>query len=113
MTGEFPTFQIDHINGVRDDNRWWNLREATPRQNQANKIHARINATGYRGVQLTPAGNYRAKIRGSKGKYVHLGIFPTAAQAYTAFCDAKIKMHGEFSAVNNGGSTEKSLETNG
>ena len=26
MTGEFPKDEIDHINGVPDDNRWCNLR---------------------------------------------------------------------------------------
>ncbi|MCK9994454.1 MAG: hypothetical protein Dbin4_02974, partial [Alphaproteobacteria bacterium] len=36
MTGEWPTNQLDHLNGVRDDNRWGNLREATHGQNQQN-----------------------------------------------------------------------------
>jgi HNH endonuclease len=26
MTGEFPKGQIEHINGIKDDNRWCNLR---------------------------------------------------------------------------------------
>lgn len=33
MTGQDPKEQIDHINGVYDDNRWVNLREATAQQN--------------------------------------------------------------------------------
>ena len=36
MTGAWPSKQIDHINGQRDDNRWCNLREATYSQNQTN-----------------------------------------------------------------------------
>src|SRR3990172_5360433 len=36
MTGEFPRDQIDHINGVRHDNRWGNLREVTQRLNNQN-----------------------------------------------------------------------------
>lgn len=29
MTGEWPEDQLDHINGLKDDNRFVNLREAT------------------------------------------------------------------------------------
>src|SRR5687768_10767115 len=36
VNGEWPRGDIDHINGVRDDNRWTNLREATRSQNASN-----------------------------------------------------------------------------
>jgi hypothetical protein len=26
QTGQFPTGEVEHINGIRDDNRWCNLR---------------------------------------------------------------------------------------
>lgn len=43
MTGEWPKYEIDHINGVRNDNRWINLRDVTHRENMMNqKIH-RVN----------------------------------------------------------------------
>jgi hypothetical protein len=39
-TGRFPKNDIDHINGVRNDNRFYNLREVTRRENQCNrKLH--------------------------------------------------------------------------
>ena len=38
IIGSFPEKQIDHINGVRSDNRWLNLRQATPSQNNCNRV---------------------------------------------------------------------------
>ena len=37
MTGEWPREQIDHKDGVRLNNKWDNLREATPGQNNMNR----------------------------------------------------------------------------
>lgn len=36
MTGAFPTNQVDHINRIRTDNRWDNLRDVDNRTNSAN-----------------------------------------------------------------------------
>lgn len=37
MTGSWPKDQIDHINRIRDDDRWVNLREANQSQNSYNR----------------------------------------------------------------------------
>ena len=38
VNGKFPILMIDHRNGVIDDNRWLNLREATNSQNTCNSV---------------------------------------------------------------------------
>lgn len=37
MTGEWPRRTIDHINRVRDDDRWENLRDVSQRENTLNR----------------------------------------------------------------------------
>jgi len=37
MTGTWPRFTVDHINGVRTDNRWCNLRDVTIQENRRNQ----------------------------------------------------------------------------
>ena len=50
MMGRHPDPEVDHVNHVRDDNRWVNLREADRRINTRNQsMHAR-NTSGRTGV---------------------------------------------------------------
>jgi len=50
MTGEFPENHTDHINHVRSDNRWLNLRKATRQENQKNRSIFKNNTSGHVGV---------------------------------------------------------------
>lgn len=52
--GRWPVLALDHINGIRDDNRPENLREATPIENGANRGIARNNTSGFHGVYKQP-----------------------------------------------------------
>lgn len=93
MTGEWPKDQIDHINGIRDDNRFINLREATGPENQQNmKLNAK-NTSGYNGVSWhgqTP--KWTAYINAG-GKRHHLGMFDNREDAHVAHLEAKKLLH--------------------
>lgn len=50
MTGNWSDREIDHINLDKTDNRWSNLREASPSENSCNKGMYKNNTTGIKGV---------------------------------------------------------------
>lgn len=74
MTGSWPKDQIDHINRIKDDDRWENLREANQSQNSYNRDWAEANGE-WRGIR--PNGNKFAVSIG--GQY--LGNFVTFEEA--------------------------------
>lgn len=91
MTGEWPPNEVDHINGLRDDNRFKNLRLATRSQNMMN--------TRKRGVCFhTRQRKWVADIR-ADGKRTHIGSFDTEREAIAAYQAACLEMHGEFANI--------------
>jgi len=90
MTGKFPEDKTDHINGVRADNRWINLRAVSHRENMINaKLTAR-NKSGQMGVRLhKKSGKWYAKIK-VDCKEVWLGSFSDKADAIAARKEAEI-----------------------
>jgi hypothetical protein len=50
MTGNWPDDEIDHIDGIRSNNSFLNLREVTSKQNKENQKLAKNSTSGYRGV---------------------------------------------------------------
>lgn len=93
MTGAEPKCGIDHINGVKDDNRWVNLRLADKSANAQNIKRARKdNLLGKLGVSTRAAGSYFARIT-LDGKRIYLGTYRTPEQAHQAYLQAKRRIH--------------------
>lgn len=93
MTGTFPVDQIDHRNGISDDNRFSNLRECTTAQNNQNLGIRKSNTSGATGVTWDKAREkWRAQIR-INGKVTGLGRFETFEQAREAHREAKARAH--------------------
>jgi hypothetical protein len=86
MTGRWPKI-IDHIDRNPSNNRWDNLREATPELSNHNR--GAFNSTGYKGVfrrKGVKGDTYYANI-GFEKRTVSLGVYAdpqTAARAYDA-----------------------------
>lgn len=98
MTGNWPTKEIDHIDGNPQNNRFANLREATSAQNKQNRHVARKdNKHGLigvykHGVSKDGAPVWRARIQ-TDGKCKHIGLFDSAEKAQAAYLMAKRELH--------------------
>jgi hypothetical protein len=86
--GEAPIGCIDHINGIRTDNRITNLRDVSQSKNMHNMGSARSDSkTGVLGVSAN-RGRWRARISINK-IHRHIGTFDTQEEAFDAYAQAK------------------------
>lgn len=80
VNGEWPARAVDHINGIKTDNRLSNIRLVSKSENQRNQSRNSNNKSGVTGVWLdTRSGKWRAAI-GRKGLGLH-GRFEDAVRA--------------------------------
>ena len=97
--GKWPINQIDHINGIKDDNRISNLREANSFQNQMNRAEQKNNTSGRKGVCFhIRLRKWQARIA-SNGKRVHIGYFQFKRDAIFAYDSACAEIHKEFARM--------------
>lgn len=89
VKGVMPRGQIDHINKIRDDNRWVNLRECLPSENYRNKGMQRNNTSGHKGVSWHKRLNKWIANISEDGTLVHLGYYDSVDEAATAVQDRK------------------------
>ncbi|AIS94521.1 AP2 domain protein [Burkholderia thailandensis E254] len=92
--GRFPVAEIDHVNGIKEDNRAENLREATRLKNAANTVfdYDNMRGTKRRGDRWLAQISHR-------GENVYLGSYDTEAEAYAAFCGAATLARREFAKL--------------
>lgn len=89
--GEWPTEDIDHINGNRADNRIENLRAVSRAENLRNMKLYNNNTTGVMGVYWHKnTGKWRSLIK-VNGKSIHLGLFESIEDAAAARAEAEKK----------------------
>jgi HNH endonuclease/AP2 domain len=95
--GYWPPEEVDHINGIRSDNRFDNLRCVTRAINMTNKGSYKNSTTGFKGVHFHKRGQrYIAHIQ-LNGKRRHLGSFLTAEDARLAYLAAAREAFGHSS----------------
>ena len=86
MHRECDIEQLDHINGIRTDNRISNLRKVTHQKNSFN----RLKAKGYYWDKVANKWHTQIQING-KSKY--LGLYTTEEEARQAYLNAKKLYH--------------------
>jgi hypothetical protein len=97
--GYFPKY-VDHINGIKSDNRLCNLREATNQQNAFNSKISTNNTTGIKGVMWNKnAKKWHVQIVLNNKKY-HIGYFIDFFEACCNAISIRKMLHGNF--ANNG-----------
>ena len=102
--GEWPSDHIDHINGIKFDNRIVNLRVVTNAENMRNKAMRACNTSGFTGVYFhKPTGKWQAKIN-VNGRGKSLGLFHNIAEAAEVRAKANIEYgftdrHGKANVI--------------
>ena len=91
MKGRLPSAHMDHINHIRSDDRWCNLREVTQQENNKNKTMQTNNTSGVMGVHWKKAiSKWGAKIVVNK-KQIHIGYYSSINKATSARKAAEVK----------------------
>lgn len=90
--GVWPVNHIDHINGIKTDNRIVNLRDVPNSVNRQNERQQRKrNKSGYMGVSPNKS-RWMAQIK-ANGIHYHLGTYDTPEEAYAIYLENKRKLH--------------------
>lgn len=85
-TGKLLKGEIDHLNGIRTDNRWANIKDGSHRDNMRNMaIHRKGKLPG--ATLIKASGKWRSSIS-CFGRKIHLGTYDTEAEAHIRYLEA-------------------------
>lgn len=91
--GKIPSnMEIDHINGIRSDNRIENLRLVTRLDNTRNARVGLNNQTGVKGVFKKITGSYEVTIGSGDGRHKYIGYYNDFFDACCARKSAELRL---------------------
>ena len=94
--GEWPKDQIDHIDGVKDNNCISNLREATHQENEFNRKASYNGTSRFKGVHWDKRiGKWRTQATFNR-QTKYLGLFESELEAACAYVEFAQAHHGEY-----------------
>ena len=94
--GKWPKDQLDHINGIKDDNRIENLREATKQQNQFNRKSGKDSSSTYKGVSWDKRSKKWGAKYTYKGKNYFVGYYETEVEAAESYRKSTEHLHKDY-----------------
>jgi outer membrane protein assembly factor BamB len=92
VTGEWPKGQIDHVNRIRSDNRFCNLRDVSGSENCLNRDYRFTNPRGVSFVQRTEKWQVQVCLY-RQVKYI--GQYADRDVAISAYANAVASLRGE------------------
>ena len=95
ITGHWPPHDSDHRNGIRDDNRWRNLRAATRSQNNANSGPSIRSKSGLKGVVRVDKRRWKTYCGRD-----YIGSFRSPEEAARAYDKEAVVRWGEYARTN-------------
>lgn len=93
--GQLPK-QVDHINGIRNDNRICNLRACNHAENQRNVLRQKNNTSGFKGVSWHKGHRKWSAGICINGKRRHLGYFESREECHLEYVKAALANYGDF-----------------